>query len=41
MDGKVSYPNPGMGLMHNLYPKEKKKAKKKGGSKLKSPRKKK
>jgi hypothetical protein len=32
MMGNVSYPDPGSGLMHNLYPKERKKyGKKKGG----------
>ena len=36
--GKVEYPNPGVGLMHNIFPKEKKKGGKKGG---KSPVKKK
>ena len=42
IDGVVSYPNPGMGLQHNLFPKEKKKGKKKGGApRAKSPKKRK
>ena len=40
--GEVSYPGPGSGLMHNLFPKERKKyGKKKGGGAAKSSPKKK
>ena len=37
IEGKPGYPNPGSFLMHNLWPKKKKKKAKKG--RMKSPRK--
>jgi len=40
MDGKIEYPTPGVGLFHNLFPKEKKKGKGKKG-RVASPKKKK
>ena len=41
MMGNVSYPDPGSGLMHNLYPKERKKKKGAASKGAKSPKKKK
>lgn len=42
IEGKVSYPGPGVGLMHNLFPKERKKGgKAKKSAAAKSPKKKK
>ena len=42
MKGEVQYPDAGVGLFHNPYPKEKKKKTKKGGrTRTKSPKKRK